>query len=38
LHGAALLTRINALRSQGVQPLRSWSEYRLRPVEELRVH
>ncbi len=38
LHGASLLTRINALRSQGVQPLRSWSEYRLRPVEELRVH
>ena len=38
LHGAALLTRINALRSQGVPPQRSWSEYRLRPVEELRVH
>jgi PfaD family protein len=38
LRGAALLTRINALRSQGVQTRRSWSEYRLRPVEELLVH
>jgi len=35
LHGAALLTRINALRSQGVKPPRSWSEYRPRPMEEL---
>ena len=37
LHGAALLTRVNALRSQGVKPPRSWSEYRPRPMEELRV-
>jgi len=32
LHGAALLIRVNALRSQGVRASRSWSEYRLRPV------
>ena len=35
LEGAALLTRVNALRSQGVKPLRSWSEFRPRPMEEL---
>ena len=35
LHGAALLTRINALRSQGVQTPRAWSEYFPRPIEPI---
>ncbi|TDI42330.1 MAG: PfaD family polyunsaturated fatty acid/polyketide biosynthesis protein [Acidobacteria bacterium] len=35
LHGAALLTRINALRSQGVQTPRSWSEYWPRPIQPI---
>ncbi len=35
LHGAALLSRVNALRGQGVKPPRSWSDYNLRPTEEL---
>ena len=36
LHGAALLTRVHALRSQGVQPPRSWSEYWPRPIEPVK--
>jgi hypothetical protein len=35
LHGAALLTRINALRSQGLQTPRAWSEYFPRPIEPI---